>query len=102
MVVDGVDRQADDFDVALVELGLEFSHRAELGGADRREILGMREQHGPRIADPIVELELALGRLSLEIRRGVANSQRHGYLLGDSLQCWWTRRLAKPLAVPLG
>src|SRR5438045_4913732 len=44
MVVDRVGRQADHLDVALVELGFHLRHRAELGGADRGEILGVREQ----------------------------------------------------------
>ena len=45
--LDGVDAQADDLRVALVELGLELRHVAELGRADRREVLGMREQDRP-------------------------------------------------------
>jgi hypothetical protein len=38
VVVDGVDGQADDLDVAAVELGLDAGHVAELGGAHRREV----------------------------------------------------------------
>jgi hypothetical protein len=43
----------------LVEFRLELRHVAELGGAHRGEVLGMREQHGPRVADPVVEPDLA-------------------------------------------
>ena len=35
VVAHGVDAQAEDLGVALVELGLERRHVAELGGADR-------------------------------------------------------------------
>src|SRR5262249_18054724 len=49
------DAQADDLDVALLELGQQAGHVAELGGAHRREVLRMREQHAPAIADPLVE-----------------------------------------------
>jgi len=47
MAVDRVHAQADDFDVPLVELGLDPGHVAELRGADRGEILRMRKQDGP-------------------------------------------------------
>ena len=53
VVAGGVDRQADDLHVALVELGLELGHVAELGRAHRGEVLGVGEQHGPRVADPV-------------------------------------------------
>jgi hypothetical protein len=43
MIVDGIDGKPDDFHVAPVELRLEPGHIAELGGAHRSEILGMRE-----------------------------------------------------------
>ena len=42
-----IDAQADELDIALGELGLDLGHVAELGGADGREILGMREQDRP-------------------------------------------------------
>ena len=78
VAVDRIDRQADDLDAALVELRLDLGHVAELGGADRREILGVREQHRPLVADPVVEFDLAFGGLRLEIRRGVVDRQCHG------------------------
>ena len=73
----GVDRQADDLHAAPVELGLDARHVAELGRAHRREVLGVREQHRPGVADPVVELDRALGGLRLEVRRGVAELQSH-------------------------
>ena len=60
MVVDRVDADADDLDAALVELGLDPGHVAELGGADRGEVLGVREQDRPAVADPLVEADAAL------------------------------------------
>jgi hypothetical protein len=61
MVVDWIDAQADDFDVALVKLGFDPRHVAELSRAYRREILGMRERsrnsvsisgHSERVSPP--------------------------------------------------
>jgi hypothetical protein len=63
MIVDRIDAKADDLAVALLELRLELSHVAELGRADRREVLGMGEQHAPRVAHPFVEADQAFGRV---------------------------------------
>src|SRR5438105_11823981 len=46
-------------------------------GAHRREILRVREKHGPGIAYPVVEADFAFGRLRLEIRRGVIDCKSH-------------------------
>ena len=67
--------KADDLDVALVELGLELGHVAELGGADRGEVLGVGEQDAPGIAEPLVEPDLALRGVRLEIGRGIADTE---------------------------
>ena len=75
VVVDRVDAEADDLDVALVELGLELGHVAELGRAHRREVLRVREQDRPRVADPVVELDAALGGVGLEIGCDVADAK---------------------------
>ena len=77
MRLERVDREAEDLHVALVELGLDLRHVTELGGADRREILGMGKQHGPIIADPLVKLNFAARRLCCEIRSSVIDSQGH-------------------------
>src|ERR1700761_6708325 len=77
MVTGGVDRQADDLDVAQVELGLDLGHVAELGGADRGEVLGVREQNPPGIPEPVVEVDRPFARLGLEVRSGIADSQWH-------------------------
>jgi hypothetical protein len=47
VVVDRVDGQSDDLDVALVEVRLDLRHVAELGRAHRREVARVREQDRP-------------------------------------------------------
>ena len=76
-LLERVDRQAEDLHVALVELGLDLRHVAELGGAHRREVLGVREQHAPAVAQVVVELDRAFGGLRREVRGFVAQVQRH-------------------------
>src|SRR3954447_12188869 len=80
MLVDRVDRQAYDLDAALVELRLDLGHVAELGGADGGEILWMREQHSPFVADPIVKTDLAFGGFRFEIRRSIVDRESHVHL----------------------
>jgi hypothetical protein len=63
--------------VALVELGLELRDRAELGGAHRREVLGMREEDAPRFAEPLVEVDGAFGRVLGEVGGDVAELDGH-------------------------
>src|SRR5207247_5920621 len=65
-------------DAALVEFRLQLRENAEFGGADRREILRVREQQCPIGADPVVEFDLALGGLGFEIRGECANLECHG------------------------
>src|SRR5450631_60554 len=77
MLADGVDREPDDLHVAALEVGLYLGHVPELGGADRGEVLRVREQDRPRVADPVVELDAALRRLGLEVWGGVAQLKSH-------------------------
>src|SRR6202022_3445704 len=81
VVLHRVHAQADDLGVALVELGLDARHVAQLGGAHRGEILGVREEDGPLIVDPLVEVDRTLGRLRSEVGGFVVDTQRHGTLL---------------------
>src|SRR5207248_9402506 len=67
----------DDLHVALVEVGLDLRHVAELGRAHGREVTRVREEHGPGVADPVVELDRAFRGLRLEVGRGVANRESH-------------------------
>ena len=62
-----VHAQADDLAVALFEFRLQSRHVAEFGGADRGKIFGMRKQHGPAVADPLVESDRALRGFGGEI-----------------------------------
>ena len=57
VVFDGVDGEADDLGAALGELAFEAGHGAELGGADGGEVLGVREEDGPVVADPLVKVD---------------------------------------------
>ena len=66
-----------DLHVALVELRLELRDRAELGRADRREVLRVREQHAPAVAEVVVEVDRAFGGLGREVGGFVAQSERH-------------------------
>jgi hypothetical protein len=81
VLVDRVDREADDLDAAPVELRLDARHVAELGRADGREVLGMGEEDGPGVADPLVEADPALGGVRLEVRCRVAELQCHRLIL---------------------
>lgn len=64
---DGVGGQADQLNAALGELGLELGEGAELGGADGSVIFGVGEEDSPAIADELVEVDWAVGGLSLEV-----------------------------------
>src|SRR5688572_9199346 len=77
MAVHGIDAQPDDLDPAFVKLGLDPRHVAELGSADRREVLGMREQHAPRVAEPFMKADTALGRIGFEVWCGFAKLECH-------------------------
>src|SRR5450631_4178295 len=77
MIARVVDRQADDLHVPAVELGLCFGHVAELGRADRSEVLRVREEDAPRVAEPLVEADVALTRVGLEVWGHVAKLQCH-------------------------
>ena len=70
---------------AVVELLLAARELAELGGADRREVGGVREQDAPAVAEVLVERDLAGGRLGSEIRRGFFELQSHVGLLRGSV-----------------
>ncbi|MCY1350079.1 hypothetical protein D9M69_363020 [compost metagenome] len=77
VVADRVDGKAHHLGVALVELGLEPGHVAQLGGADRGEVLRVGEQDGPLVADPLVEVEGAFGGFCGEIGGFVTNADCH-------------------------
>src|SRR5438067_7105594 len=88
VTLDRVDGQSDDLHAAAVKLGLDLRHVTELGRADRREVLRVREQHRPRVTNPLVEVDRSLGGLCLEVRRWRAKLNAHGY---SSRRCWPAR-----------
>ena len=55
MGIEGVDAEADHLHTARIELGLDPGQLTELGRAHRSEVLGVREQDAPAVADPVVE-----------------------------------------------
>jgi hypothetical protein len=81
MAVGRIDREPDDLHVALIEFRLYPRHVAEFGGAHRREILRVRKQNAPGIAEPVVKTDRALRRVGLKIGSGIAQAQCHGNLL---------------------
>src|SRR6266436_7770439 len=74
---DRIYAEADDLAVALVELGLRPRHVPELGRTDRGEVLRMREQDGPPVADPLVEIDPALRAVRGEIGSFAVDPQGH-------------------------
>ncbi len=80
VIGDRIDRQADHLAVAPLKLRLEPGEIPELGRADRREVLWMRKQQAPGIADPLVEADRARGRFGREIRCPITDAQGHGHL----------------------
>lgn len=67
VAADGVGRETEELDATLVELGLETSHLAELGGADGGVILGVGEEDDPVVADVLVQVNGTIGGISLEV-----------------------------------
>ncbi len=68
VVVHLIHAQADDLAVPLGELAGKACHVAELGGTNRREILGVREKDRPSVADPLMKADGSLGRLGGKVR----------------------------------
>ena len=74
----GIDTQGDGFHVALLPLGAQARHFAQLGGADRGVVRGVGEQHHPAAVSEVVEVDgPQLGVLG-EIGNGIAELQGHG------------------------
>lgn len=68
MAAKSVGRQTDQLDTALGELGLKLGEGTELGGADGGVILRVGEENDPFIANKLVEVDGAVGGVSLEVR----------------------------------
>src|SRR5690348_11780727 len=79
MAADGIDAESEDLAAPLIELRLQPCHVAELGRADRREVLRVREEDGPAISDPLMEVDRPIGRLRREVRRFGVDPERHAF-----------------------
>jgi hypothetical protein len=72
-----IDTHPDDLAAAFVEFRLQPGHVAELRGADGREILRMRKKDSPVIANPLMEVDGALGGFRGKVGCFGIDSQRH-------------------------
>ena len=89
------------FTLRLSNSGLQLGDAAELGRADRREVLGVREEHAPAVAEVVVEGDRALGGLRGEVRGFVA--QRIAMASSVFVRLVVGRsRVAEPAAAPPG
>src|SRR4051794_12968062 len=60
--------QADRFHVTLFPFGFQAGDLGQFGGADRGEILGMAEQHAPRVSEVVVQEKFANRAVLFEVR----------------------------------
>src|SRR4029453_15002005 len=88
----GINAQTDHFKFAFRELRFETRHIAELSCANRGEILWMRKQNGPPVANPVMEINGSFRRLRGKIGSFFSDMERHIYLL--SIVWIMTLRLA--------
>src|SRR5262249_42410335 len=75
MILNLVNRQTDNLYVSPVEFRLNFRHITQFAPADWGKIFRMREQHSPRVADPLMKANTPLGCFRLKVRCCVADSQ---------------------------
>src|SRR5215217_1141235 len=69
-----IDAESNHFNAALFEVRLTARDVSELGRADRSEILWVREQNRPAIANPFVEANRAFSSICCEIGCDIAKS----------------------------
>jgi hypothetical protein len=67
MSFDGIRRESDQFHATLGELRLILCQSRQLCGAHGSIVFRMREQDGPFVANPLMEVDEAQGGLSVEI-----------------------------------
>src|SRR5690349_7286740 len=78
VAVYGIDADREDLDVSALELLGQVRDAAKLGGADRGEVLGVREQHAPALAEPLVKVDATRGRVLVEVGGDAADVEGHG------------------------
>jgi len=67
MSLDGIGREPDQFHPTFGEVGLVLGQSRELRGTHRGVVLGVREENGPTVANPLMEVDGPQRRLSLEV-----------------------------------
>lgn len=81
MAIDSVGAQAQQLDAALVKLGLEASHLAQLSSADRGEVLGMGEEDNPAVTNILVQVDGALGGVGLKVGGDGTQAEARGRMM---------------------
>lgn len=82
VALNSVGRETDEFDATLGELRLELCESTKLSGADGGVVLGVREKHNPFVANEVVEVDWAVGGLSIKVGSDAAQAKRSGALFG--------------------
>src|SRR4051812_43896153 len=89
-----IDTYGNGFDTALIKLGLQFGGVAKFRGADGRKILGVREQHHPIVAGPLVKVDRSMDGFLCEVWGDVAQTKSgHDW---SPIVCRWGRILYSP------
>jgi hypothetical protein len=83
VALDGVGREANQLDATLGELWLELGESTQLGGADGSVVLWVGEENNPFVADELMEVDWALGGLSLEVWGDGAQTEAAETTLAD-------------------
>jgi len=74
--VNSVGGETDQLNTTLGELWLELGESSELGGADWSVILWVREKDSPLVTNELVEVNWAIGGVSLEVWGNGAKTKR--------------------------
>lgn len=70
-----VGRQTNQLDTSLGEFGFQLGESTQFSGADRSEVIRVREQHNPVFTNEFVEQDRTVGGLSSEVGGSGAQSQ---------------------------
>lgn len=83
--------QSDHLDTTGSELGLELGKSTQLGGTDGSEVIRVREEDDPAVADKVVERDVAVGRLGVEV--GGRRAETEAVRLVRSCINWFSREV---------
>ena len=81
-----INGKADDFAAAFVPLVSELCDSAKLCCANGCEVFRVRKKNRPTVADPVVELDLAIVCLGCKVWDDVINAKAHSvapFVWGD-------------------